>query len=161
MLQRWSYFSQHCLGKWCSCLLIIWSFSSKSTIINLLGNGMSDEEAFILADYLLIISCGVHAVAAIISCGVLTAYYNQGSLSINWSLAWCDGRVIYGIVVVTSSDEANVSVNTILWSRVGFAIISIDSLLSSVLIGHQLVFCLLRWKCDLWLHCRTSQCMAN
>ena len=48
---------------------------------------MSDEEAFILADYLLIISCGVHAVAAIISCGVLTAYYNQGSLSINLSLA--------------------------------------------------------------------------
>ena len=31
---------------------------------------MSDEEAYILADYLLIISCGVHAITAIISCGV-------------------------------------------------------------------------------------------
>ena len=72
----------------------------------------------------------------------MTNEYQLISCLMRWT---CDLWLCCRSSSVTSWDDANVSVNTILWSRVGFAISSIDSLLSSVLIGRQPVFCLVRW----------------
>ena len=112
-----------------------------------------DDEAYILAESIFIISCGVYAVAAIVAVAQSIDSL-LSSVIIEYQLITCLMRWVWNFVVGVTALLADVSVNTILWSRIGFVNISIDSLLSSMLIGYQLIFCFVRWNVSYGLFVR-------